>query len=40
MLNLFKVGDDVGFKLLNELGNILRKHNNIPMAIDYYRKAL
>jgi len=33
--------DDVNtFKLLNELGNALRKHDNLAMAVQLYKKAL
>jgi len=28
------------FKLMNELANILRKHNNLSVAIQLYKKAL
>lgn len=28
------------FKLMNELANILRKHNNLSVAIQLYKKSL
>ena len=28
------------FKLLNELGNTIRKHDDLPLAIQLYKKSL
>ena len=28
------------FKLLNELGNTMRKHDDLPIAVQLYKKAL
>ena len=32
--------DDNSYKILNEMANILRKHNNIELAINAYKKSL
>ncbi|CDW82633.1 tpr domain containing protein [Stylonychia lemnae] len=32
--------DSISFKLLNELGNTLRNHNNSQFALEFYKKAL
>mmetsp|Transcript_44885 Transcript_44885/g.59590 ORF Transcript_44885/g.59590 Transcript_44885/m.59590 type:complete len:90 (+) Transcript_44885:725-994(+) len=32
--------DQFTFKLLNELGNTLRKHDDLPMAVQLYKKSL
>mmetsp|Transcript_30425 Transcript_30425/g.29792 ORF Transcript_30425/g.29792 Transcript_30425/m.29792 type:complete len:113 (-) Transcript_30425:136-474(-) len=28
------------YKIFNELGNVLRKHNNVDLAINYYKKGI
>jgi hypothetical protein len=32
--------DPMTFKLINELANILRKHDNLSVGIQLYKKAL
>jgi tetratricopeptide (TPR) repeat protein len=32
--------DAVSFKLMNELANILRKHDNLEISVSLYKKAL
>jgi hypothetical protein len=32
--------DPVSFKLMNELANILRKHDHLEISVQLYKKAL
>ena len=32
--------DDYAYTIMNELANVLRKHNNYELSAQYYKKAL
>lgn len=35
-----QIHDDNSFKILNELANIMRKNDNLELAINLYKKSL
>lgn len=35
-----QIEEENSFKVLNELANIMRKHNNLELAINLYKKSL
>lgn len=39
-LETMAVYDDYAFGIMNEIANMLRKHENLDLATTYYKKAL
>ena len=32
--------DDYSYSMMNEIANTLRRHDNLTLSIDFYKKAL